>query len=332
MRAPARAAATAVACFGLGVLVAGGSQGTHALFSSATSNPGSDFSAAPDLRHPTAAPSVVGKASGGATGYVKQGASYYVYANVSDAGSPPSGTATVSADASSFDSGQASIPLTAGSWTAGGQSFNYRSAALTANNPQSGGSYAFSLALADAAGNDGTQTGFSVTVDNTPPTGTDVQTADGNGDPGQPGTGDRVIFSFSEPVEPASVLAGWTGGATTVTVRIRDGGVILGLAGDDELEIRNAANSATLPFGTIDLNAGGYTTGLLGGYAVWSNSTMTMSGSQVTVTLGTHSGLSTGEGGCCPEMQWAVQSGFRDRADNNATTGTVTESGNDEDF
>ncbi|MEX2196210.1 MAG: hypothetical protein WD844_13070 [Thermoleophilaceae bacterium] len=331
MRALARAAVTAAACFGLGVLASAG-QGTQALFSSASSNPGNAFSAAPDLTAPSAAPAVVGKASGGSTGYIKQGGSYHVYANVTDGGSPPSGTASVSADVSGFDSGQTSVPMSSGSWTAGGQSFNYRSAALTANDPQPGGSHAFSFALADVVGNARTQTGFSVMVDNTKPSGTDIQTQDGNGDSGQPGSGDRVIFSFSEPIERESILAGWTGGTATVTVRIKDGGVLLGLLGDDELEIRNAGNSATLPFGTIDLNAGGYVTGLLGGYGVWSSSTMTMSANQVTVTLGTHSGLGTGEGGCCPEMQWAVQSAFRDRADNNANTGTVTESGNDEDF
>lgn len=322
-----RRAAAAVAVLGLAVALAAG-QGTHASFSATASNDGSSFSAAPDLTAPSAGASVAGKASGGAIGYIKQGASYYVYANVTDAGSPPSGTATVTADVSSFDSGQTGVPLVAGSYAAGGVSYGYRSAALTANNPQSGGAYGYSLTLTDAATNARIQTAFSVTVDNTPPTGVDIQTADGNGDPGQPGTGDVVTFTFSEPIEPTSILAGWSGGATSVTVRIRDGGLL----GDDQLEIRNAANSATLPFGTIDLNSGGYAGGLLGGYAVWSNSTMTMSASQVTVTLGTHSGIGTGEGGCCPEMQWAVQSAFRDRADNNASTGTVTESGNDEDF
>ena len=324
---PWRRASGAVAALGLAVLLTAG-QGTQALFSATASNGGSSFSSAPDLTAPTASASVVGKASGGASGYIKQGASHHVYANVTDAGSPPSGTATVTANVSSFDSGETSVSLVAGSYTAGGVSYGYRSAALTANSPQGGGTYNYSLTLTDTATNSRTQTGFSVTVDNTPPTGTDIQTTDGSGDLGQPGTGDQVTFSFSEPIEPASVLAGWTGDATTVTVRIRDGGLL----GEDDLEIRNAANSATLPFGAVDLNSGGYVAGLLGGYAVWSNSTMTMSGSQVTVTLGSHSGLSPGEGGCCPEMQWVVQSGFRDRADNNATTGTVTESGNDEDF
>lgn len=326
-----RRAAAAVAALGLAVALSAG-QGTQALFSATASNGGSSFSAAPDLTAPNASASVAGKASGGATGYIKQGASYYVYANVTDAGSPPSGTATVTADVSSFDSGQTAVPLVAGSYTAGGVSYGYRSAALTANNPQSGGAYGYSLTLTDAATNSRTQTGFGVIVDNTPPTGSDIQATDGNGDPGEPGTGDVVTFTFSEPIEPTSILAGWSGGATSVTVRIRDGGVILGLAGDDELEIRNSANSATLPFGTIDLNAGGYASGLLGGYAVWSNSTMTMSGNSVSVTLGTHSGLGTGEGGCCPEMQWPVASTFLDRADNHASTATVTESGNDEDF
>ena len=325
-----RTAATLVALAGLGVLAAAG-QGTQALFSSTAANSGSSFSAATDLRAPTASPSVISKSTGYSTGYIKQGATYHVYANVTDAGSPATGTSSVTANVSSFDSGQTSVPLTAGSYSAGGVTFNYRSAALTANTPQSQGNYDYTLTLTDVATNQRNQT-FGVVIDNTAPTGSDIQTVDGNGDPGQPGTGDQVVFTFSEPMDPNSILSGWTGASTTVTVRIRDGGVILGLLGDDELEIRNAANSATLPFGTIDLNAGGYSSGLLGGFTVFSNSTMTMSGSQVTITFGTQSGLSTGEGGCCPEMQWPTQSAPTDRAGNNTSTSTVTESGNDEDF
>lgn len=328
---PPRRIAGVLAALGLAALVPA-AQGTQALFSATASNAGSSFSAAPDLTAPSASASVVGKASGGATGYVKQGATYHVYADVTDAGSPPSGTSSVTADVSSFDSGQTSVPLVAGSYTAGGVSYGYRSAPLTVNDPQSGGTYGYLLTLTDAATNSRVQTGFSVVLDNTPPSGADIQATDGNGDPGEPGTGDVVTFSFREPVEPASILAGWTGDATAVTVRIRDGGVLLGLLGDDELEIPDAANSATLPFGTIDLNAGGYATGLAGGYAVWSDSTMTMNGNAVSITLGAHSGLGTGEGGCCPEMQWPVGSAFRDRADNDSSTGTVTESGDDEDF
>lgn len=326
-----RGAVALVGLVGLGVLLAAG-QGTQALFSSTASSGGNAFGAATDLTAPSASPSLIAKTTGYSTGYIKQGGTYYVYANVSDAGSPATGTSTVTANLSTFDSGQTSVPLTAGSYSAGGVSFNYRSAALTANTPQAQGSYTFALTLTDVATNQRNQS-FGVELDNTPPTGSDIQTADGNADPGEPGTGDQVIFTFSEPMEPDSILAGWTGAATTVTVRIRDGGIILGLLGDDELEIRNAGNTANLPFGTIDLNAGGYATGLLGGYAVWSNSTMTMSGSQVTVTLGTHSGLGTGEGGCCPDMQWPTQAAPTDRAGNGTSTSTVTETGaDDEDF
>jgi hypothetical protein len=325
-----RSAAALLALAGTGVLLAAG-QGTQALFSSSAANPGNSFGSATDLTAPTASPSSIAKTTGYATGYIKEGGSYYVYANVTDGGSPPSGTASVTADLSSFDSGQTSVELVAGSYSAGGTSFNYRSAALTANNPQIEGSYSYALTLTDAATNDRAQS-FNVQLDNTKPTGTSIATADGNGDPGQPGTGDQVIFTFSEPMEPDSILAGWTGASTTVTARIRDGGIVLGLAGDDELEIRNAANSANLPFGTIDLNAGGYSTGLLGGYTVFSNSTMTMSGSQVTITFGTQSGLGTGEGGCCPDMQWPTQSTPTDRAGNTTQTGTVTEPDADEEF
>ena len=45
-------------------------------------------------------------------------------------------------------------------------------------------------------------------VDNTAPSGTDVEAVNGGATVGKAEAGDVVSFTFSEPIEPASLLAG----------------------------------------------------------------------------------------------------------------------------
>ncbi len=73
----------------------------------------------------------------------------------------------------------------------------------TATTPQAAGSKSFSITAADVAGNGGTTGGFSVIVDNTAPTGTDMQTTNVvGGTTGLAETGDTITLSFSEPMDP----------------------------------------------------------------------------------------------------------------------------------
>ncbi len=65
--------------------------------------------------------------------YIRQGGPYYVYANVTDGGSPASGVASVTADVSSITSGQTAVMLSSGAYSSEGVSYDFRSAALTAN-------------------------------------------------------------------------------------------------------------------------------------------------------------------------------------------------------
>ena len=93
------------------------------------------------------------------------GSGYYVYAQATDAGS---GVATVTANVNSFDTGvtAASLTTAGGPWTVGGQSYNYRSAVLTANTPlTTGATFSYSVTGTDGAGNSGTASGNSVTVE-----------------------------------------------------------------------------------------------------------------------------------------------------------------------
>src|SRR5439155_26434414 len=95
-------------------------------------------------------------------------------------------------------------------------------------------------------------------------------------------TGDTISFTFSEPTDPNSVIAGWDGSSTTVTVRLVNGAILA----NDSIAIYNQANTAQLPLGSVDLGSLGYTNADVN----FTSSTMSMSGSVITVTLGTASG------------------------------------------
>ena len=78
-----------------------------------------------------------------------------------------------------------------------GVTYNYRSAQLTASSGLSAGSKSYSLALADSAGNTESQS-FSVTVDNGPFKGSDFETGNScGGTEGKPEKGDTVSFEFN---------------------------------------------------------------------------------------------------------------------------------------
>ena len=206
------AAALTIAIVLLGYLIGGGAQLSLALLTDSENDPSTFTTAAsfPDTTAPTVASSVISKTTLYLPGFVRQGGTYFVYANVTDAGS---GVATVRANVSTVTTGQTTLALVAGSYSIGGISYNYRSASVTANAVLAEGAKAYTITATDVATNSVTQGGFSVTVDNTRPSGTNVQTTNA-GVAGQPGLGDTMTLTFSEQIDPQTVLAGWTGTST----------------------------------------------------------------------------------------------------------------------
>lgn len=315
----------------VGLIVSIGS--TASAFRSQSDNPANSVTAAADFRAPTVTASAVGKTQGGATGFVKKGGTYFVYANVTDTGNPASGIASVTANLTSLTAGATAVTLTAGSFTAGGQSYNYRSAQQTAGAGLAEGAVSYSIATTDNASNSAT-TNWPVMVDNTPPFASDVQTANASGGTvGKAEQNDTVTFTFSEPVEPGTILAGWDGSATPVAVEIVHSA--LGLGSNDILQVFNSADTTALPLGTVDLGRSDYVNGALGGKLVFgasgTASTMTMSGSTLTVALGhlTTVGLlvSAGTAGGNGTMVWTPTTTPTDRAANSMSAATATESG-----
>lgn len=334
-RKPLAAALTAIAIGAIALAVV---PVTFAAFSSRTESTGNSVVAANDFRPPLVTAAVVGKSVGGATGFLKQGGEYFVYANVAaDTGNPASGIAGVQADVSSLTTGSASVPLVAGSFSAGGVSYNYRSAALSANPVLAEGAKSFTATATDNALNANSLTA-AVTIDNTAPKASDVQTTNvAGGTNGLAEQGDTLILTLSEPVEPESILAGWNGvTATNVTVRIVDNSLLgLGL-GNDVAQIFNTGNTAALPLGSVDLGRSDYVTGLVGGNvkfgATGTKSTMTMNANTITIVLGSYEGegllgSNRQTAGGTGTIAWTPVATPYDRAANAMSTTAATESG-----
>lgn len=273
-----------------------------------------------DTVAPTVSSSVISKTVPYGPGFIRQGGTYYVYANVTDGGVIPSGVSTVTANVSNVTTGQTAVALVAGSFSIGSVSYNYQSASLTANAVLTAGSKSYTITATDVAGNSATTSSFSVTVDNTRPSGTDVQTTNG-GVPGSPEIGDTITLTFSEVIDPESVLSGWTGASTNVVLRITNGP-----PGGDQVTVWNAANTAQLPLGTVNLVGTGYVSQSRTFGAIGTPSTMVASGNTITITLGTASGTvrtqATGN-----NMTWVPVVTATDRAGNTCQTTTATESG-----
>jgi hypothetical protein len=317
----------------MGIALAGVSP-TWSAFKVSAANPGNTFTSAPDFVAPSVGTTVIVKNEGGVPGYIRKGGVYRVMADITDTGNPASGISTATTNVATITSGQTAASLASGSFSAGGVSYTRATANLTAGASLTAGTYTYSITSTDVAANVRTQTGYTVVVDNTAPTASDVQTANTSGGTvGRPQAGDTITFTFSEPIDPQSILAGWTGASSNVVVAIADGGGLLGLGGD-ALTIRNNANSGTLPFGSVDLGRGDYrvTTLGLGGPISFGKSgaaqrsTMVMTGNQVVVTLGTPDDTADTAGGN-GTMSWGPIGTPYDRAANVMTTGSATESG-----
>jgi len=292
-------------------------------FTGRSTNFGNEITGRADWKAPAAGASLVQKSEGGTTGYVRAGGAYRVFANVTDSGNPSSGTATVTANLTALTVGQTAATLAPGSFTADGQSYGFRGPSLTAQASLAAGTYTYTLASADNAGNGATHSGFSVVVDNAAPSGSAVQSTNkAGGTAGRPELGDSITLTYSEPIDPNSVLSGWTGTTTNVVARIDND--VFGVR--DTLTVYNAANTSALPLGVVDLGRNDYVSANRTFGATGTPSTMSLSGNAVTVVLGTASGPTTTAAGTST-MTWYPAPGATDRAGNPASTTTRIEIG-----
>jgi chitinase len=249
-------------------------------------------------------------------------------AGLTDPGSPLRGT-TVTLNATGTDSGSGVLNVTIQRAPTGGSTWtdictdNSSPYACVWNTTLvTDGGYDLRAVTTDNAGNSINSTVVSNrVVDNTAPTGTNIQTANGGATAGKAEQSDTITFTFSEQIAPASVFTGWDGTATNVTVRM------VGSATNTTLTVWDAANTTQLPFTSSSVTLNG--TYIQSGKTVnFSTSSMVQSGSTITITLGTPSGAAAFRQTVviAGQMSWPTSSTMTDIAGNALTAGTVSES------
>jgi hypothetical protein len=299
-------------------LVLGLGRGALAAFSATTTDGVNLFVAATDWEPPHVTRTIIAKTPGYLGGKIRQGGQFFAYAQIDDGGNPPAGVGTVTADVSAFSTGGTAVAMTAGAFSVEGVLYNYRSAARTAINPMANGTRTYSFTMADVAVpvHSQTQTGFTVTVDNTVPAPvTWTATNKAGGVAGRAEQGDIVTYTWNEPIDPESLIAGWNGGSpTVVTARLSRGG------GNARFRIRDAAGVTTLPFGTVFLQQK-----YVNATTTFPNSTITMLGNTVTVVLGAPAvpgNINTVTVATTPT--WTPNTAAYDAAGNAMTAATIT--------
>ncbi|MHA7208373.1 Ig-like domain-containing protein [Arthrobacter sp. MDT1-65] len=88
-------------------------------------------------------------------------------------------------------------------------------------------------------------------VDNSPLRGTDIQTTSTANTPGTAGPGDSLVFTYSQPINPATVTPNWNGAALPVTVRLRDGSLVGLDSASDTVDVQRSGAAVNL--GSVNL-------------------------------------------------------------------------------
>jgi hypothetical protein len=187
------------------------------------------------------------------------------------------------------------------------------------------GTYTARATQANASGNTGTSTASTFAVDATRPTATSIAAANKGGagtTVGKLDSGDTVTFTYSEAIDPASVLSGWNGASTAVRVRFSAG------VPNDSLTVLDASAGATVKLGSVATN-GDYVS-----LTTTIASTMARSadGASIVVTLGAPANVSP-LAVTAKNMSWAVAGGVKDLAGNAiGMPATPSETDSDVDF
>jgi chitinase len=181
------------------------------------------------------------------------------------------------------------------------------------------GTYDLRMTATDTLGHVSTSPTITVTVDNTAPTATNVQAANG-GTAGRIDAGDTVAFTWSEPMAPASIMTGWTGTSQAIRVRINDAGAtdtldLYDSTGATRLNVMSAAQALRLQADYVSATTN-------------FNATMVMSGNTATITIGTmitgtiRTGVAT-----TANMIWTPSATATDVVGNATAATAVTETG-----
>jgi hypothetical protein len=230
-----------------------------------------------------------------------------------------SGVTTVIASSADALSGVASAgfqlaPDLSTTWTAFGTATAAPFQAALDTSTLADGRYYLRVVTTDRAGNAFTSPSVSVIVDNRAPSGIDVQGANG-GLLGTIDPSDSVTYTFSEPIAPGSIIAGWNGAPQPVTATFRRGN-----RSGDRLTVAGAS------LGTVRLGEG---THWLGGKATFQATLSLATPNAVILTLGSCAtgctGLTAGVGPTT--FTWVPSTTTTDLAGNRVSANRVTQVG-----
>jgi hypothetical protein len=199
------------------------------------------------------------------------------------------------------------------------------------------GTYAARADQSDTYGNTGTSVAHSFAVDATAPTANGIAASNGGGVgtlAGHLDAGDTIVFGYSEAIAPGSIMAGFSGTSTPVSVRFFNAG-----SGGNKDTFTVLGPSAT---DVVHVDAGTTTAGGVSAEGDFVSGTATFAatlvrsadGKTFTVALGSPDAPASirATGVASKNMVWSVDRTATDLAGNAVTTTTVTETDGDRDF
>jgi len=148
-----------------------------------------------------------------------------------------------------------------------------------------------------------------------PPSATSIATTNGGNAKGKAQTGDSITFSYTQAIDPKSVLPGWNGSSTPVQVQLS------GKKTTTTLGVTSGAT--TLPLGSVDLG-GVY----VNSASMTWNATMVQTGTSIKVTLGSiSSGTISSTAVTGGTVAWTPSSGVKNLAGVGSLTTPISTAG-----
>lgn len=170
------------------------------------------------------------------------------------------------------------------------------------------------------------------TVDNRPVRGLDVQAANGGGSAGRIDAGDALTLTYNKTMSLDSILAGWTGAPTAVSLRLRDGALIGAGSSGDTVDVLVGGGAANL--GSVNLRGDFIKANKSATFAAtMSAKTVDVGGTPVTVVTVTVGQLVNGGSGTlraagnAGTMIWTPSAAATDLAGAGSSNAPVSETG-----
>ncbi len=312
----------------VGIVLGVGTPATMATFKESAGTAGNSIVADPDWVAPPVDQAHVIKSQGGKAGYVRPGGSYYLCADIgADSGNPASGLRDVTTDLTRLTNGLLGTVL--GALGAGPPCSASVFDVVTGPHTVKAGAVSGTVGITTRDNDGNTRTATpSVTVDGAAPAGTtSFFTTNAGATAGKAETNDFLTFTYGEPIDPHSVIAGWDGTQRSdVFARIIQAG------NNDSMDFWRQTGPTTylqIPVtattGTPYMSLGGnYVTGTV----TFSASKLEVSGNNLIVRLGTPDApgnVNTLAANATSTMTWRTSSALFDWAGNLAAAQTLTE-------